>query len=231
MDGNAVLFTNFSTLSGNSQSITVLETNVKISFIVVDKFEIGWWVKGEGSLVALGQGDDIIDARVGRGITSSTLTDQCRGKEIARGDFYRVGGSIDSIQGIVRGNITRRNKGGDLVGSHAFGKANQFDTSTHHFGIFKVQLAQFGDTLAGNVIFGHFYSIGQSNKNLELRSSIESTHIEGRIFFGITQFGCFRQGFIVGFSITVHGCQHKVGASIDDSTYHLNVIPDKITLE
>ena len=78
MNGHTVLFTNFSTLPGNSNFVTVAHTNVKDRIIVVDKESFfGEWVERKGSFVSLGQRHDIVHTRVGGRVSTSTLSNIC----------------------------------------------------------------------------------------------------------------------------------------------------------
>ena len=75
MNGNPMFFANFAAFASDSQTIAILETQVKDRVVTLDKdLFIAWRVEGKRVRISLGQGNNVVDARVGGGETPCTLS-------------------------------------------------------------------------------------------------------------------------------------------------------------
>ena len=99
MNGNVVLFADFTTLASDSNLVTVTHANVKDRIVIVDKDSIlGKRIERKGCLVTLGECNNVIDTRVGSGVSASTLSYKCRRDQVGRDNFYGIRSSIDGRQ-------------------------------------------------------------------------------------------------------------------------------------
>ena len=73
MDADAVLFADLTALTSNAQHVLVLQAEVEDGLKVTHHLIVATGVEGEGSLVVLCQGNDIIDATVGSGVDRKSV--------------------------------------------------------------------------------------------------------------------------------------------------------------
>mmetsp|Transcript_2106 Transcript_2106/g.3335 ORF Transcript_2106/g.3335 Transcript_2106/m.3335 type:complete len:258 (+) Transcript_2106:340-1113(+) len=231
MDGHSVLLANIAHLTSDSNLIAIAEPKEENRLVVVD--ELGFarlWVERQGRRISLGQRDNVVDARVGSGIPPGTLPDVNARHQIVRNDLNRISSTVYARQRIVVCDVTRRHERGHLPSIVLLGHTEQFDGAPQGLGISEVDLGQFRNTAAGNLVLLNVNAIRQPHENLELRPGVESAHIEGRISLSVPQLRSLGQGLIVALPIPIHGRQHKVGASVDNTRHEVDFVPNEVTL-
>mmetsp|Transcript_36587 Transcript_36587/g.53736 ORF Transcript_36587/g.53736 Transcript_36587/m.53736 type:complete len:311 (-) Transcript_36587:357-1289(-) len=230
MNANTMLLAYFSALPGNTDSIVVRKPHVKDRFEILSVLGIALLVERKGSLVSLGERDNVIDATVRGGETASSLSYVGRTVEVIGFDLNRISGSIDSANGILVVDVDRRDKGSHLVPLQLLGHTHELNGSPEHLGVLKVDLGQLGDAPAANHLLVDVDTVRQSHENLQLGPGVKATHVQCGISLGVSQHPSLCQGIIVTLTLGVHRREHKIGASVDNSAEHLYVIPHQITL-
>mmetsp|Transcript_20673 Transcript_20673/g.31373 ORF Transcript_20673/g.31373 Transcript_20673/m.31373 type:complete len:258 (-) Transcript_20673:444-1217(-) len=231
MDGHSMLLTNFAYLTSDSNLIAIAEPKEEHRLVVVDELGVArLWVERQGRHVSLGQRDNVVDARVGSGKPPGTLPNVNARHQIVRNDLNRISSTVYARQRIVVRDVTRRNERGHLPRVALLGHSEQFDGSSQGLGISEVDLGQFRNTAAGNLVLLNVDAIRQPHENLELRPGVESAHVEGRISFGVPQIRSLGQRLIVALPIPIHGRQHEVGASVNNTRHEVDFIPNEVTL-
>mmetsp|Transcript_33831 Transcript_33831/g.78121 ORF Transcript_33831/g.78121 Transcript_33831/m.78121 type:complete len:379 (-) Transcript_33831:419-1555(-) len=233
VDGHPSVLADLPALTRDPQHIAILQTNVELRLIVVDVFErVGDGVSHSERMgcggIPLGQGEHVIDAAVGGGIASRSLSREGGGLQIVGDDLDGVGGVVDVGQGIIVGYVGGTDEGGETSSFETTRHSHYLDGALEHGGIFEVNLGQVGDASDGDLVLFHVHAEGETHEDAQLGTGVETAHVQSGIRLGVSQLRRASESIVVGPSLAVHARQHEVGASVDDAGDFGYGVPDKI---